>query len=251
MQRQYREIAELLTNLKRGVVLTGAGISAESGIPTFRSRGGLYKEHDPTVYASIRVFRRDPSKYWSMRGDFIRNYNSYEPNEAHFALVELERMGLLSCVITQNVDGLHKKAGSRSVVEIHGSLRETYCVQCGREFIAPDIPEGTPPYCPSCGSVLKPNTVLFGEDLPPGALSKAEEEASSCKVMLLVGTSAVVTPAAELPLLAQRNQALVVEVNIERAFEKADYFIKEKAATALPEIVKHVRSETEKRGRRC
>ena len=168
MEKIYKKIAGLLTNLKRCVVITGAGISAESGIQTFRSKGGLYEKYDPTVYASIKVFRKDPSKYWSMRGDFIRNYNSYKPNKAHFALAELEKMGLLSCVITQNVDGLHKKAGSESVVEIHGSLREIYCLQCRKEYIAPDIPKGNPPLCP-CGGVLKPNTVLFGEHLPPDA----------------------------------------------------------------------------------
>jgi NAD-dependent deacetylase len=249
MEKLYKKIAELLTNLKKSVVLTGAGVSAESGIPTFRSRGGLYKKRDPRVYASIEVFRRDPSKYWSMRGDFIRNYNSYKPNRAHFALVELEKMGLLSCVITQNVDGLHRKAGSKSVVEIHGSLREIYCLRCKREFIAPDIPKGNPPLCPcGCGGILKPNTVLFGEDMPHDALSKAQYESSSCKVMLLVGTSAVVMPAARLPLLAQRNRALVVEINIEKAFQAADYFIEEKAGTALPEIVKYIKVTKSKSG---
>jgi NAD-dependent deacetylase len=162
MDAVYREIAECMVASKPCVALTGAGISAESGIPTFRSKGGLWEKYDPVVYASIEVFREDPSKYWTIRGEFIRNYDSYQPNKAHLALAELEKIGIVHHVITQNIDGLHKKAGSQNVTELHGSLRETYCLQCGREYIAPHVPEGLPPYC-DCGGVLKPNTVLFGE----------------------------------------------------------------------------------------
>jgi len=170
-----KQVAELIVNHQPCVALTGAGISAESGIPTFRSRGGLWDKFDPAVYASIEVFRQDPAKYWSIRGEFIRNYDAYSPNAGHMALAELEAMGLLRHVITQNVDGLHRKAGSRNVTEIHGSLREILCVSCGKEYCAPKIPEGTPPLC-ACGGVLKPNTVLFGESLPPQALETAWRE---------------------------------------------------------------------------
>ena len=113
MTSPYKEVAVLLLTLKNCVVLTGAGISAESGIPTFRSKDGLWEKYDPMVYASIEVFRHDPSKYWQIRGDFIRNYDIYKPNAAHRALVELEQMGIVRQVITQNIDGLHRKAGSR------------------------------------------------------------------------------------------------------------------------------------------
>jgi NAD-dependent deacetylase len=124
----YREIAALLVRRRNCVVLTGAGISAESGIPTFRSKRGLWEKYDPMVYASADVFRQDPSKYWIIRGDFIRHYDNYEPNPGHYALKELEEMHILRHVITQNIDGLHKKAGSRNVSEFHGSLREIYCL---------------------------------------------------------------------------------------------------------------------------
>lgn len=222
------------------VILTGAGISAESGIPTFRSKGGLWGKFDPAVYASIDVFHRDPSKYWSIRGDFIRRYDAYRPNPGHVALADLEAMGLLRHVITQNIDGLHRKAGSRQVTEIHGSLREIFCVQCRREYRAPHIPGGTPPRC-GCGGVLKPNTVLFGESLPADALETAWREAGTCRVMLVIGTSAVVQPAASLPYVAKQQGAAVVEVNIERAFSDADYFLEGKAGTVLLEIVSEVK----------
>lgn len=237
----YKEIAKLLVDLKQCVVLTGAGISAESGIPTFRSQGGLWEKYDPAVYASIEVFRTAPSKYWILRGDFIRNYDRYQPNNAHLALAELEQMGIVQCVITQNIDGLHKKAGSKQVIEIHGSLREIYCLACGKEFRAPHVPDGTPPSC-SCGGVLKPNTVLFGEPVPMEALMKAQEASARCRIMLLVGTSAVVQPAASLPSLAKQNGARIMEINVEKAFPDADYLIMEKAGTALPQIVAEVKN---------
>lgn len=236
----YREIAELLLERRQCVALTGAGISAESGIPTFRSKGGLWEKYDPMVYASAEVFRQDPSKYWTIRGDFIRNYGTYKPNAAHFALVDLEKMGILGHIITQNIDGLHKNAGSRSVTEIHGSLREIYCLKCGRQYLAPHVPEGLPPYC-DCGGILKPNTVLFGEQLPQEALERAYRESSTCKSMLVVGTSAVVQPAASLPYLAKRNGALVIEINPEKTFPEADYCIEEKAGAALSTIVAEIR----------
>lgn len=239
MEELYAEVAELILNLKESVALTGAGISAESGIPTFRSKGGMWEKYDPAVYASIDVFRKDPSKYWSIRGDFIRNYNKYHPNEGHYALVDLEEMGVLRSVITQNIDGLHMKAGSKNVIELHGSLRETYCLKCGREYIAPHVPDGNPSYC-DCGGILKPHTILFGEQLPQDALMKAQREAMTCKVMILVGTSAVVQPAASLPYSAKDRDAKIIEINIEKAFPGADYFIEEKAGIALPRIVKEV-----------
>ena len=236
----YEQVAQLIVHQQPCVALTGAGISAESGIPTFRSKGGLWEKFDPTVYASIEMFRKDPSKYWSIRGEFIRNYGAYQPNAGHTALAELEAMGLLRHVITQNIDGLHRKAGSRSVTEIHGSLREIFCVRCGKEYRAPDIPEGLPPLC-ECGGVLKPNTVLFGESLPPQAMETAWQESGACRVMLVIGTSAVVQPAASLPHVAKEHGAAVVEVNIERAFSSSDHFLEGKAGTVLPELLSEIR----------
>ena len=241
MDALYKEVAELLVKLGPCVALTGAGISAESGIPTFRSKGGLWDKYDPMVYASVEVFRQDPSKYWLIRGEFIRNYGSYQPNPGHYALAAREKMGTLRHVITQTIDGLHTKAGSQKVTESHGSLREIYCLSCGKEYLAPHVPEGDPPFC-ECGGVLKPNTVLFGEQLPREALETAYRESSTCKTMLVIGTSAVVQPAASLPSLAKQNGALVIEVNPEKAFATADYHIAEKAGKALAGIVEQVKN---------
>jgi len=235
----YKEVARLMADRKQCVALTGAGVSAESGIPTFRSKGGLWEKYDPIEFASIEAFRKDPSKYWSLRGEFIKDYDRYQPNKAHLALAELEHVGIVRCVITQNIDGLHKKAGSKNVIEIHGNLMEIICLACGKGYKAPHIPDGMPPHC-SCGGILKPNTVLFGEELPVGVFMKAKEESASCRIMLLVGTSAIVQPAASLPYLAKQNGAKIIEINIEKAFPEADYFIIEKAGTALPRIVAEV-----------
>lgn len=236
MASVYYQAADLILTHQPCTALTGAGISAESGIPTFRSKGGLWEKFDPAVYASIDVFRRDPSKYWSIRGEFIHNYDAYRPNPGHAALAELERMGLLRQVITQNIDGLHRKAGSRNVTEIHGSLREIHCLACGKQYRAPHVPAGSPPHC-ECGGVLKPNTVLFGEPLPPEALESAWHEAGSCGVMLVIGTSAVVQPAASLPMVARDRGAKIIEINPELAFPGADVAIEDNAGSALPKIL--------------
>jgi NAD-dependent deacetylase len=242
MGNVYKEVAKLMNERQHCVAATGAGISAESGIPTFRTSGGLWEKYDPAIYASIDVFRQDPSKYWTIRGEFIRNYNQYKPNAAHMALAELESLGIVRSVITQNIDGLHIKAGSKRVIEVHGTIREIDCLNCHRQYIAPEVPEGTPPYCESCGGVLKPNTVLFGESLPWEALTRAQDESSMCRIMLIIGTSAKVYPAAALPDLARQNGAVIVEVNLERSFPRVDYFLGEKAGTALPKLVEEIKN---------
>ena len=236
MDELYKNVVEIISESKDVVALTGAGMSAESGIQTFRDKDGLWEKYDPMVYASIEAFRTDPSKYWTIRGDFIRNYDDFHPNPGHSALAELEKMGYLRSIITQNIDGLHTRAGNRKVIEIHGSLREIYCLTCGKEYTAPHVPDGLPPYC-SCGGVLKPNTVLFGESLSQDVLNEACSEAQSSKVMLVIGTSAVVQPAASLPHIARERGSIIIEVNIEKAFPVSDYFIQEKAGIALPRIL--------------
>lgn len=247
MTTLYRQAAELIAAHQACTALTGAGISAESGIPTFRSKGGLWEKFDPAVYASVEVFRQDPSKYWSIRGEFIRSYDDYAPNPGHRALADMEALGFLRHVITQNIDGLHRKAGSRSVTEIHGSLREIICTACSREFRAPLISEGCPPLC-TCGGVLKPNTVLFGEPLPAEALETAWREAATCRLMLVIGTSAVVQPAASLPTLARDQGAAIIEINPERVFPGADLVIEERAGSALPGILAELKQHAIRRG---
>ena len=224
------------------VVLSGAGISAESGIKTFRDADGLWEGHDVMEVASPDGWRKDPSMVLDFYNQRRRQLLQVNPNEAHRMLVSLEDYYDVT-IITQNIDGLHKKAGSLGVTEIHGSLREIYCLSCAKAYLAPNVPEGNPPYC-ECGGVLKPNTVLFGEQLPPEALETAYRETSACKTMLVIGTSAVVQPAASLPALAKQNGAVVIEVNPEKAFGAANYYIAEKAGTALTRIVEEVRGLT-------
>jgi NAD-dependent deacetylase len=241
MEELYKKVALLILSCNDVVALTGAGMSAESGIQTFRDKNGLWDTYDPMVYASIEAFRSDPAKYWTIRGDFIRNYDDFQPNPGHRALAELEKMGYLRSVITQNIDGLHTKAGNKKVIEIHGSLRETYCLTCGKEYTAPRVPDGLPPYC-ACGGVLKPNTVLFGEALSPDVLTEASNEARDCKLMLVIGTSSLVQPAASLPHIAREGGSKIIEINIEKAFPLADYFIQEKAGIALPSVVEALKA---------
>jgi NAD-dependent deacetylase len=199
-------LAALLRDHQPCVVLTGAGISTESGIPDFRSGTGIWAEVDPLKVASILAFRRDPARVWAFYRQRIHMLLDAEPNEGHLALAELERRGLVRAVVTQNIDGLHTRAGSREVVEVHGSIRAAECVRClWREPLADVLAElerVDVPACPHCGEPLKPGVTLFGELLPPGALERATELARGAGLVLVVGSSLEVWPVAGLPLEA-------------------------------------------------
>jgi NAD-dependent deacetylase len=236
MNDLYLRAAEMLRNSRRTVALTGAGISAESGIPTFRNDDGLWKKYDPAIYASYEVFLRDPAKYWQMRADFVKKFDTLLPNLAHEALAELERVGKLQRIITQNIDGLHTKAGNREVIEIHGSLLESSCMDCNRQFINQEIPAAIPPRCP-CGGVIKPSTVLFGEPMPEEAMAQALLESRRCDLMLVIGTSATVQPAAFLPVIAREHGAFLVEINPEPTLSYADLRLPEKAGQAMTSML--------------
>ncbi len=212
--------AELLRRSKWAVALTGAGISVESGIPDFRSPGGLWEKFDPMEYATIDAFRGNPVKVWNMlieMGDVVRQAR---PNAGHFALAEMEKLGVLKSIVTQNIDNMHQTAGSRRVIEFHGNVRKLVCLFCHREFDAGAIEADAaaagefPPRCPHDGHILKPNVVFFGETIPVKASIEANQEAEKCDVMLVAGTSATVYPASSLPLLAGERGATVIEVNL-------------------------------------
>ena len=184
----------------RCVVLTGAGVSTESGIPDFRSAGGIWEQYDPAEVASIDAFRRDPARVWEFYALRLDALASAEPNDGHRALAELEERGWIRAVITQNVDGLHRRAGSRDVVEVHGSLREAECIHCGVRVPMEDAVASLPlPPCPECGEVLKPGVVMFGELLPAAAIERAQELAAGAELLLVVGSSLEVHPVAALP----------------------------------------------------
>ena len=204
------------------VVLTGAGISTESGIPDFRSPTGIWAEVDPMEYASLRAFRDDPEKVWSFYAQRVDILTGAEPNEGHRAIAELERMGLVSAVVTQNIDLLHTRAGSEEVVEVHGSIRTASCLECGRVYpLAAPAKPGAPPTVSTllpvprceCGAILKPDVVFFGELLPRAAIDRAYELARAASLMLVVGSALEVYPVADLPEETLRSGGSVAIVN--------------------------------------
>jgi NAD-dependent deacetylase len=210
-----REAARLLAGRRNAVVLTGAGISVESGIPSFRGAQGLWGKYDPMEYATLHAFIRSPRKVWEMLSEMVSVCGDAVPNAAHKALAALEETGVVRAVITQNVDGLHQAAGSRRVIEYHGNMEELVCVFCWRRY--PTRERWTPgavPLC-DCGEILKPDVVLFGEPIPWLAQEQAEEEARTCGVLVVIGTSAQVSPACDIPRIAKESGAAVVEINPE------------------------------------
>jgi NAD-dependent deacetylase len=206
------DLAALLGERQPCVVLTGAGISTESGIPDFRSPTGIWAEVDPFEVASIQAFRRDPERVWSFYRARIGMLLEAQPNAGHLALAELERRGLVQGVITQNIDTLHSRAGSEQVVEVHGSIRVAECLRCfwrqGADGVLAQLEEHPAPLCEHCGEILKPGVTLFGELLPAGAIERATDLARGASLMLVVGSSLEVWPAAGLPLEA-RSLAIV------------------------------------------
>lgn len=249
------------------VALTGAGVSTESGIPDFRSPGGLWEKYDPMEFMYER-FVTNPKRIWEMsikmkqEGDL--DMAEAMPNPAHLALATLESMGYLKCVITQNVDNLHQKAGSSDVIEFHGSLLWGRCISCAERYPTDAIDEKIdmgqlPPRCSACGGILKPDAVFFGEPIPPQALQRSISEARRSDVMIVAGTSAVVYPAAELPFIAKRGGgffstaviepspnvgAIVIEINDEPTQltgKVSDYLILGKVGKVLPEIVEELK----------
>jgi NAD-dependent deacetylase len=196
------------------VVLTGAGISTESGVPDFRSAGGIWAEFDPLEVATLDAFLAQPERVWEFYALRLRDLASVEPNDGHLALAELEERGWVEALVTQNVDGLHARAGSRNVVEVHGSLRTSSCLDCGTIVPMDEVAELLPlPRCPACGRVLKPDVVLFGELLPEAAMARALDLVAGAGVLLVVGSSLEVYPVAGLPLETLAHGGALAIVN--------------------------------------
>ena len=245
-----KKAAEDIVASRKTIALTGAGISVESGIPDFRSAGGLWSRYDPEEYAHISAFEANPVKVWQMLQEMMALVMNAEPNPAHIALAELEGMGLLSAVVTQNVDGLHQKGGSKEVIEFHGSNRWLICLACGDRREAASFPfpfDIIPPRCPRCDAVLKPDVVFFGEPIPGEAHTRSFAEAATCDLVLVVGTSAMVYPAAGIPTTAKQNGAKVIEINTEPTpltGVVSDYLIQGSAGEILPKIVEEAKNQT-------
>jgi len=212
--------SELLASARTGLAMTGAGVSAESGIPTFRGEGGLWSRYDPVKVASIDSFLEDPAGYWRVARERGPAVLGARPNPGHLALAALEKAGHLVGIVTQNTDGLHQDAGSRRVVELHGSSRAVQCLDCGtrerRSEVQARLDVEMPPKCRGCGgNFLKPTVVLFGEAMPIPAVEEAFTLAKAADVMLVVGSSLVVYPAAQVPLKAVEAGAALIVVNAE------------------------------------
>ena len=228
-----------MSRAKRAAALTGAGVSAESGVPTFRGPEGLWKNFRPEDLATPEAFARDPQLVWEWYLWRRGRIAPCAPNPAHHALVTLEERIPDFTLITQNVDGLHRRAGSRKVLHLHGTIWETRCTGCGRAEENRDPELAYPPLCPSCRELLRPNVVWFGEALDPVILSRAEESLEKCEIVLVVGTSAVVQPAASMALWAKRAGAFVVEINLEPTplSRVVDMSLQGKAGEILPRLL--------------
>ena len=235
------ELAALIKNSRLAIALTGAGISVESGIPSFRGAHGLWTRYDPMEYAHIEAFLTNPAKVWKLLLELEDTIARARPNPAHLALAALEKMGRLQAVITQNVDNLHQEGGSRNVIEFHGNARRFVCLCCKRSFDPKTLDfSQVPLYCP-CSGLIKPDIVFFGEDIPVTANKAAFELAETCDLMLVIGTSAAVMPANYLPYTAKKHGARIVEINpetTELTRRLTDYYFDESASLILTEAVK-------------
>ncbi len=248
VQERIEFSAELFRKAKRAVVLTGAGISTPSGIPDFRSEGtGLWSRDEPLEVASQHTFRTHPEKFYQWFHPLAHQIFDAAPNAAHCALAELEKAGYIHSILTQNIDMLHQKAGTKHVVELHGSLRTLSCTQCFQQFdsapyLKPFVEQGTLPCCSYCGALLKPDVILFGEQLPQKAWFEAQRESRICDLMLVAGSSLEVMPVAGLPMQAlDRGAHLIIINNLPTYLNvRADAAIQENVSDVIPAIAEQV-----------
>ncbi len=236
------DVVEAIVSSRFLIAFTGAGVSVESGIPSFRGRNGLWRRFKPEELATPKAFRRNPLLIWEWYRWRMEIVFNAKPNPAHKALARLESMGLLKCVITQNVDGLHRLAGSKCVVELHGSIRRIRCIGCGYRVEIDSPPREVPPKCPLCSSLMRPDVVWFGEPLPEDEWSRALDYACRADTVLVIGTSGVVYPAAYIPYIVKEHGGVVIEVNIGDTMLTpiADYRVRGRAGEVMDEILKKV-----------
>jgi len=233
----FELIEEQIKKFRKIVFVTGAGISQESGIPTFRGKDGLWKNHDAMKLATIDAFYENPKLVWEWYNERRMNVFQAQPNPGHRAIAELEKYANI-VVLTQNIDGLHQKSGSSKVLELHGSIVKVKCSVCDyKEEILTEI-SNLPPFC-KCGNILRPDVVWFGESLPQNVWQNAMNFASKCDLMIIVGTSLVVSPANTLPIYAKQNNAILIEINPEDTImsREMNLVIRNTSAESLPELV--------------
>ena len=235
--KMFDIVSQKLNDSRKIVFVTGAGISQESGIPTFRGKDGHWRKHDPMRLASIDAFYDDPKLVWEWYEDRRKNILAAKPNEGHFAISSMEKFRDV-VVLTQNIDGLHQRSGSTNVLELHGSIIRIKCTVCNFTANITKNFESLPPKC-GCGNMLRPDVVWFGEALPQDIWKNAIKEASICDIMIIAGTSLAVSPANTLPLYAKQNGATLIEVNPEKTVmsNEMDLSIQATSANALPTML--------------
>jgi NAD-dependent deacetylase len=249
--RDIQDAAYLIRSQKKGVALTGAGISTPSGIPDFRSAGsGLWKRYNPLEVASLSAFRYHPEKFYAWMRELALEMWQARPNAAHIALARLEKTGCIHTVITQNIDGLHQRAGSKRVLEVHGSMQTLTCIGCYHQhpisgFIGPYLETGEIPRCPDCRHILKLDVVLFEEQLPIQTWFSAQEACRNCDLMLVTGSSLEVMPVAGLPMQAIEHGARLILINQSTTYldVRADVILRGDVADILPLIAAEVIGE--------
>ena len=241
--KMFDTVAQKLKDSRKIVFVTGAGISQESGIPTFRGKDGYWRKYDPMKLASIDAFYDDPKLVWEWYEDRRKNILSVKPNEGHFAISQMEEFKDV-VILTQNIDGLHQRSGSTNVLELHGSIIRIKCTVCDFIDNITENFESLPPKC-KCGSMLRPDVVWFGEPLPQNIWQSAIKEASVCDVMVIVGTSLVVSPANTLPVYAKQNGAILIEVNPEKTVMSNDMALSIQATSVgvLPKMLSIFKNE--------
>ena len=248
-KNKIQQAANLLFNSKEAIALTGAGISTESGIPDFRSEGGIWDKYKAEIYGNIQSFLKNPTKFWEMAKKIAPNIFKAKPNLGHYALAELEDLGILKAVITQNIDELHQQSGSVIVYEVHGSVNRFTCFGCKASYTKEQIfrklkkEKKTGPSCDFCASPLKPSVVLFGEGLPRFEMYQSQALAQKADVMLIAGSSLSVAPICDLPLYTLREKGKLIIVNDEPTDldEKAEVVINHKIGRVLPLIVEEIK----------
>jgi NAD-dependent deacetylase len=254
MEDKLKEVARWILSAKRVIVFSGAGLSTESGIPDFRSPGGVWDRYNPEDFYFQNFLASEASreKYWQMATEMYEPIKTAQPNQAHLAIAELEKLGKLDCVITQNIDGLHFKAGNseEKVIQLHGTAIFVSCLSCkkryNRDEIQQRIKEGQKaPRCNDCGGLLKPATISFGQSMPEKETEEAYHRSSLCDLFMVVGSSLVVQPAASMPLVAKRNGAKLVIVNRDPTpcDDMADLVVHGQAGSTLRSILEHVKRE--------
>ena len=247
-EEQISDVAKIIKESNYIVVFTGAGISTESGIDDFRSEGGLWSRYDPAIYASYYYFLDDPSKFWEMHNELEGLVANAKPNPAHYAIAELEKLGKVKAIITQNVDMLHQKAGSGSygakIYELHGQYGTLECIKCRKEFHYDEIDTKSVKYpvC-KCSGYIKPRVVLFGESLPIGVMEGAMDACRECDCLLMVGSSLVVSPANFMPSIAKQSGARIIFINKDTTImdDIADIFLRGSASELFTALMKKIK----------